>query len=62
VGAELFSYINTLFCSNKLAWLLAAAGRMSRNALQNPLSVLFEVILEFDQSCATEPNKFQQQL
>ena len=23
VGVELFSYVNTFFCSNKLAWLLA---------------------------------------
>jgi len=23
VGVELFSYVNTFFCSNKFAWLLA---------------------------------------
>ena len=29
VGVELFSYVNTSFCSNKLAWLLDASENAS---------------------------------
>lgn len=36
------------FCSNKLAWLPAAAEHVSKNALQNTSSVLYEVILELN--------------
>ena len=40
--------LTILFCSNKLAWLPAAAGHVSKNALQNTSSVLYEVILELN--------------